>query len=228
MYQLPKTCVYEYLNTDLSLKKDFVNARLNPATRDSIRKEAVDKLTKIDPIAKHIYDVKIVTNPRKNFINIRVKAEYSTLLFHSFYNGIYYCFFLSDKLEPFVIVTALDPVDGRLVKLNAYQVTDMDKAVTDFRTKYGIANETYHYTSLRERQETDKFSGATSDTKSHSSHWHIKIRIATAMYKKCFPVLNIIDFEKQRKEIEPIRYGYERECITYEQLLTILNLELAL
>jgi len=48
------------------------------------------------------------------------------------------------------------------------------------------------------------------------------------MYKKCFPVLNLIDFEKQRKEIEPIRYGYERECITYEQLLTILNLELAL
>ena len=114
-----------------------------------------------------------------------MKAEFATLLFHHFLHGVFYCFFLSDKLEPFVIITAVHPVEGKLHRLTHAQVDDLQAALRAFKDRHGVHDETYHYTSLAERDEAEVFSraggAAAKASKAHSAHFHLKMRIATAM-----------------------------------------------
>ena len=47
-----------------------------------------------------------------------------------------------------------------------------------------ISGETYHYTSYAERMATDAFvagGGASRSSKAHSSDFHLKIRVSSAM-----------------------------------------------
>ncbi len=74
---------------------------------DQIKRETLKRLGDLDPILQHIMDVKLVRNERRNFINVRIKADYTTLLFQHSEHGVFNCFFLSDKLEPFVTITVV-------------------------------------------------------------------------------------------------------------------------
>ncbi len=113
--------------------------------------------------------------------NVRVRAEYATMLFQRPLRGVHYCFFLSDKLEPYIIVTAVDPVRGRLPRLTLAQTADLREALDLFKTRYGITSETYHYTPAEERADAAAHCGGALHAKAHSAHFHLKMRIATAM-----------------------------------------------
>jgi hypothetical protein len=105
-------------------------------------------------------------------------------MFHHLLHGVFYCFFLSDKLEPFVIVTAVDPAAGKLHRLTHAQVDDLQAALRAYKDRYGVSDESYHYTALAERDDTEAFSragGAAAANKAHSAHFHLKMRIATSM-----------------------------------------------
>jgi hypothetical protein len=70
--------------------------------------------------------------------------------------------------------------------LSQNQVEDLKLAIHAFKERYGIKDERYHYTPLGEREETERFfkgGGTASHNKAHSAHFHLKMRIATAMYR---------------------------------------------
>jgi hypothetical protein len=81
--------------------------QLGRSEEDQIKRETLKRLGDLDPILQHIMDVKLVRNERRNFINVRIKADYTTLLFQHSEHGVFNCFFLSDKLEPFVTITVV-------------------------------------------------------------------------------------------------------------------------
>ncbi len=86
-----------------------------------VKEQTLERLQAVQPLLSEIMDVKLVVQPRKNMINIRVKPEYVTrlpslcfcnsltryvtLVWHAEIDGVRYCFFMSDKLEPYIIIT---------------------------------------------------------------------------------------------------------------------------
>ncbi len=72
-----------------------------------MKEQTLERLSAIQPLLSEIMDVKLVVQPRKNMLNIRVKPEYVTLMWHLELDTVRYCFFMSDKLEPYIIITAL-------------------------------------------------------------------------------------------------------------------------
>jgi hypothetical protein len=216
---------------DVSLHPSLVKTPLSVQTIRRIEADAKNALAKVDPLLRHIMAIKVVVNPRRNFLNIRVKDDYVGLLFHKNTNGVFYCFLISDKLEPFIIITAVDPESwgGKLHNLTLAQVKDLKDAISSFKAKYGISEETYHYTGMGERNATDEFhrgGGCASNSRSHSSHFHLKMRIATGMYKARFPVLNLFDFEKLRTVAEPVRYNYSRDTVSLEAVMKQIEAEI--
>lgn len=148
------------------------------------------------------------------------------MLFHHQQQGVFFCFFLSDKLEPFIIVTALHPTHGKLGRLTAAHVEGLRVALHAFKERHGIHDETYHYTPLTEREQTEAFhrgGGAAAHNKAHSAHFHLKMRVATAMYRLRFPVLGLFDFDRLRAACEPVRYNYARETVPLARVMAAIE-----
>ena len=72
-------------------------------------------------------------------------------------NGVIYDAHLSDKFEPFAVVSATHRETSKILRLNPQQLVDLDEALSELRRKYSISGETYHYTSYKERMATDAF-----------------------------------------------------------------------
>ena len=133
---------------------------------------------------------------------------------------------MSDKLEPFIIICVISPLHGRLHRLTLSQIAYLKEVIMEFKAKFGINNETYHYTPLEEREETDRFvysGGATSKSKSHSSHFHLKMRISSAMYKDVVKILHFIDLNRARYEIEPVGHSFTRATNTYRETMMLIT-----
>lgn len=75
-----------------------------------VKEQTLERLSAIQPLLSEIMDVKLVVQPRKNMLNIRVKPEYVTLMWHKELETVRYCFFMSDKLEPCIIPPCPLPV----------------------------------------------------------------------------------------------------------------------
>ena len=223
----------EMLPDDLKLP-DQLKLTAEPLTRDVQRElchEARDRLSEVDPMLAQVAEITIVRNQRKNFLNIRIRKDYISMLFSTQKEGVHYCFFLPDKLEPFVTITAVHPTDGKLQRLDTAQAECLNSAIQEFKAKFGIHSESYHYTSLTERQETDQYArggGVGASMKAHSSHFHLKMRVATGMCKERMPVLRMFDLDKARQMLEPVRYTYSRETISYEDVMKLIRRDAAL
>lgn len=108
-------------------------------------------------------------------------------------NGNYHCFFVSNKFEPYLIVTVVNPTDGPLVKLTPLIVKDLQNSVNSFIASHKIVNETYHYTTLAERMGT-KNDGFDNSNKSHSVKFHLKLRVPSdfiPMHMKSMQMLQL-------------------------------------
>jgi len=211
----------------VELAERLRQGRLSAEEIKEIQRQALERLGAHDPLLRQTLDVKVVCNPRRNFLNLTVRREYVTLCHSDALGGIYFCYFVSDKLEPFVIVTAVDPLQGRLTRLTCRQVDDLVRSRDSFKHKFGVANETYHYTPLSERIESDDFAragGLAAETKGHSSNWHLKIRVATQMVTHLLPVFALLNITALRTQLEPVRYNFTRETLPWEDVYKqILN-----
>mmetsp|Transcript_45404 Transcript_45404/g.120792 ORF Transcript_45404/g.120792 Transcript_45404/m.120792 type:complete len:246 (+) Transcript_45404:60-797(+) len=200
--------------------------QLDRAAEEQIKREALQVLGALDPILQHIMDIKLVRNERRNLINVRIKSDYTTLLFQHQEQGVHNCFFLSDKLEPFITITVVHPARGKLNRLTSLQLDGLNSAVRRFKDKYGITGDTYHYTTLGERGKTDELSSSgqvRGASRSHSSHFHLKMRVATDMYKDRFPVLQLINLDALRVKADPVRYQFSRDTKTWEEVWPLMQ-----
>ena len=134
-----------------------------------------------------------------------------------------FCLFWGGKMQAIAIV--IDRNKGKLVRLSAAQLDDLEIALGEFKKKYGIANEQYHYTPYAERAQTDAFvqgGGATMKSKAHSTDFHLKIRISSKMYTDLFPIFTLFDFGKIRREVEPVMYNFSRETVPWAQIRPVI------
>ena len=141
-------------------------------------------------------------------------------------NSVIYEFHLSDKFEPYCIVIAIDRDEGKLVVLSKQQILDLEQALAAFKKKYGIANESYHYTPWSERNATDNFvrgGGASMKSKAHSTDFHLKMRIGTGMYRGKFAIFGSFDFDRIKQRVEPVLYNCSRDCVTWPEIKSVLN-----
>lgn len=181
-----------------------------------------EKLYAQNPVLATMTEVKIVTNPRRNVINLRVLPMYQTLIYYEEYESDYYCYFLSDKFEPFAIITLVSGMTGdRVVSISAKQASFMLQTIGRFKDKYGIKGESYHYTGLDERLETHSEKGPTH-TKSHSKSFHVKMRISKSMLQERMPINRLLNVEKLCENYEPVQYAFTRKTVSLEELKTAL------
>ena len=90
------------------------------------------------------------------------------------------------------------------------------------QAKFQIANESYHYTGLGERNSTDAFtasSGTSRANKAHSSHFHLKMRVATAMVTHFLPIFELVKMGELKSTVEPVKYNYSRDTVSWEECL---------
>jgi hypothetical protein len=142
-----------------------------------------------------------------NHVNLRVAAPYTTMLHHervSTPSGdeVGFCFLVSEQLEPIVIVVAVHGRLGRLERLEPALVTALEVAIQQFKTRFGLQNESYAYTCLRDRQAA---------ASCHSRHFHLKIRIPTEMYLRLFPAAQVLgnNVACLRRALQPFKQRWE-------------------
>jgi hypothetical protein len=73
------------------------------------------------------------------------------------------------------------------------------QVLEEFRAKFAIHGESYHYTCYAERAATDAFvagGGASTRSKAHSSDFHLKIRVSSRMYCDRLRIFRCFDFAR--------------------------------
>jgi hypothetical protein len=183
-----------------------------------------DSLDSVNCYLRTILDIN--NSPSGN--KVEINKNYVPTLFAVEKSGCLFGFYASDKIEPYVIITALAPEGGKIFKLTTAQLNHLIDAIAEFKRKFGISNEMYHYTPVSERQETDRFvntGGADLKSKAHSTHFHLKLRIASAMYADTTSVLKLINFNRIKSELEPVRYNYNRESVDWATALAAMKVD---
>jgi hypothetical protein len=173
----------------LQLLPAFRNTDLTPAGRRAAAAQAAAVVRAADPLLARILDVRVITTRREstedditNHVNMCVASSYATMLHHervgSGASELLFCFMASEQLEPPVVLVVLDRETGRLDRLQPAHVPLLDAALTQFKTRFGLKDESYAYTC-----HSDRLASASS----HSPHFHLKILVPTEMYLHALP-----------------------------------------
>ncbi len=165
------------------------------------------------------------TPDRQPPINVELRSNFMMCLFAVERQGVLYEIHLSDKFEPYAIACAIHPAFGLLMRLTKQQVDDLTAVIGEFKHRFNIAGESYHYTTLAERLKTDEHArqaGVPLQSKAHSTDFHLKIRVPTLLCRNTLAVMQLVDFPRMRTELEPVAYQYSRETLTWEQVLPLL------
>jgi hypothetical protein len=213
----------------LQLLPAFRHAELAPAGRRAAAAQAAAVVRAADPLLAQLLDVRVVTTRRgadlTNHVNLRVAPAYTTMLHHErarvgasrvgasradasdasragTADELLFCFVASEQLEPIVVVVAVHPELGRLERLEPAHVAALEVAVQQFKTRFGLKDESYAYTCLK-----DRLAAASC----HSRHFHLKIRIPTEMYLRVFPAAQVLgnNLNCLRRVLEPFKQRWE-------------------
>ena len=175
-------------------------------------REVFDSLTAIEPALAHLMQ----RGRGGGYPELRL--QFLSTIFAVEKRGVIYEAHLSDKFEPFAIIIAIDRAAGKIIRLSRDQVEDLEAALGELRRKFGIAQESYHYTPYKERMATDAFvagGGASTASKAHSSDFHLKMRIGTRMYTDQLKVFRSFDFKQVCEKVEPVAYNVSRETLPW-------------
>jgi hypothetical protein len=96
-----------------------------------------------------------------------------------------FCFIASDKLEPVVIVVAVDHRIGRLLSFPSHKIDSLESALKDFcawTQTIDWANTQFTYTDYPTRVKSHKH-----NMRCHSMHFHLKLHIDHNLYGALFP-----------------------------------------
>src|SRR5690606_6732120 len=92
----------KYLNSDLVLLPQWQSGRIDYGTEEDIKRECINILCERNPLFRHMVNIKLVKNPRKNFINLILKQVsfrrlffflIVSFLFLSFFSFLFFSFF---------------------------------------------------------------------------------------------------------------------------------------
>ena len=228
MLETPETlatpAANELVNKQLQIRSDLRTVVLSKEAKNQIQLSALRILSQRNPFWQHTMDVRVVTtydlegNPTANHINMRCRPEFTTMLHHEYAPKIMICFMASEQLEPLMIVVVLHEDTGKLANLGLEQIQYLKVAIDQFKARYGLSEESYAYTTFEHRNAL----------KQHSRHFHLKIRIPTAMYLKYFPMLQTLGANRDairelQNDLEPLGYKFTKQpTCTWEQVKELM------
>jgi hypothetical protein len=221
---------YRFVTPSLQLVADWAQPREVPRSVEAaIRDEVAQILRKTQPFLSGMVDVKVVSNDVHNYINIRVKNIHNHMIFFKEYLDArkartVVCFYMSDKFEPYVIITILNQFGERVEAIEPRHVDYLVESIQEFKTKFGIQDEQYHYTGLAERKDTFGNTAVALHNKGHSMNFHVKMRIGTAMYVDQMPVMRLLSVGAL-KGLDPVRYNYSRTGVSWARVLQQIRRE---
>jgi len=229
----------------LQFLPDFRNSELTVSGRRIAAAQAAAIVRASDPLLEKLLDIRVITvyrlsastSPRAhtsistsqtNHINLRVAQQFTTMLHHErarLQNNeeVMFCFLASDQLEPIVIVVVIHQKFGRIEKLEQEHVSLLETAINQFKIRFGLKDETYSYTCLKDRRLNSV----------HSRHFHLKIRIPTEMYLRVFPAAQILGNNLAcRKSLlspfmqrwEPLSYKFQLQDLVPWSIVRLLIL----
>ena len=229
----------KYVTEDLQLIPEWGQPRPVPfQVQQAIRTEVLAVLRERNRFVSGIVDIKIVSNPEHNYINLRLRQHHNHMIHYEEFKGerrsedndvppSVVCFYMSDKFEPYVIITILDEFGERITALEPKHIAYLSTALGNFKKRYGISEESYHYTGLDERHETFSNEAVDNQNRGHSMNFHLKMRIGTAMYLHQMPIMRLLNVS-ELKDLDPIRYNYSRSGVSYEEIMKKFKQEVGL
>lgn len=67
---------------------------------------------------------------------VEIQPRFMATVFVAFKGNVYYEFHLSEKIEPYVIIIAIDPHEGKLTWLSPLQVSHLEEAIASFKDRF--------------------------------------------------------------------------------------------
>ena len=210
----------EIVNDSLEISSSLKYTMLDRLVRSRIQEEAVEVLRNKNPFWPYLFDTRVVSTFdahgtfQANHVNIRSRPEFTTMIHHEFGPDTMFCFMASEQLEPIVIVVVLKKGEGKIINLGMQDMDVLNVAIQQFKCKYGLQNESYAYTCYGERARLQQ----------HSRHFHLKIRIPTAMYLQIFPMMSTIGRTRAQIQdmipgMEPLNYKFNKqEVVSWESV----------
>lgn len=202
------------VEADLQLVEHLQNTD-SPISDDvamTIRQDALSQLRIKSPLLACSVELRIARQGTQNYINMRVRRQFSTMLHHVCHKDVAYCFMASDKFDATVILIVLSMrpcQDPRLVRLNQHQVAFLNKCVDSFLTKFKLTALGYTYTVEHERKDPNL---------SHSRHFHLKIHFDYQTFAKLMPAVSIHETEVICG-LDPVRYGMTRSLHSWDDVI---------
>jgi hypothetical protein len=168
------------------------------------------------------------------YFNVRIDQVHQGLIFYEqIRHETFFMFYLSDKFEPFVILTVVSSEDGcdrfhRKLKLDLDIVNRLPTCMKNFLNNFHLSNGNLnelqlHYTKEQERENSD---GVGSSFRAHSENWHLKIRISSQFYKDKLPIMQFVRLDELRSSMEMVKYQFERQVVSFNEIMEMLKSEL--
>lgn len=193
------------------------DASLSEACVSQIHGEVITTLKQRSPLLANTVEVRVARHGKQNYINLRVRRQFSNMLFHFSQNNLMYCFLASDKMDSTVILVVLLETasnDPRLRKLA--DLAPLQTAVHEFLNYYQIAPVGYTYTRDTDRKDP---------TLSHSRHFHLKLHFDWPTFIRLMPSVSMHDYDIL-KDLDPIKYSSERKHDTWDEVLQKMQADL--
>lgn len=187
------------INSDLTFTTDYLSYALSSDERRDAARIARAYIAAKDCLFSQLVDINVISvlgsnNTLENKIVLRCRQDYVSMIYHEralpisvndkvdSTSACLFCFMLSEKFEPVVTIVVVDALKGKLHQVTESHVDQLEIALGQFRTCFGISGEMFSYTSEIERNTNAL----------HSRHWHLRMRIPTEMYMKFFPSIQVL------------------------------------
>jgi hypothetical protein len=219
---------FMYIESDLRLKDFVAHSNLSRHVENQIRDECRRRLYEICPLLGSITIIKLVANPRRNFINIRFPDCHNRIYYYHKYDDIIVAYSFSDKFEPYVIVSVLSAnrersdYNGRIISLNREDRKKVIASLKSYCSKHKLKGDIFYYTSEADRLSTHADQNVHAHRRSHSKSFHLKIKVPEAMMQNGVPLMQLFKAVDLGAAIEPVRYASSRNCISFEHLCKVL------
>lgn len=185
----------------LELVPPYDTKKLSRGDIFMLQEETLKRLADISSLLRHVFVVKVVVNPRRNFLNIRVQRFLLATIFVSRQTNTTIFFVLSDKLQRFANIISISD-EGEVACQNYSEAicAQVTGACREFKKAFGIGGETYQVAPPAAPPiPCESLSKALSTLRScQQAPTRLQMRVATQMYHDRLPIMKMFSSEKVR------------------------------
>lgn len=194
---------------------------LEEDTVQRIRDEILTILKAKSALLANTVELRIARQGTQNFVNMRVRRQYQSMLFHKIVGDTAYCFMASDKFDATVVLVALSTTsrdDPRLLQIPALHLPQIAGIVDEFSAFVRKRPLGFTYTTDADRRNR---------TLSHSRHFHLKIHFEPSDFNTLLPVMNLHE-NAVIATLDPVAYCRSRPLDTWADVIDKVAIDCSL